>query len=116
MRGARSVSIRPIDIQISIQRTNEYTKEASLQNQKFNIDQFANSRDFQQVVEDAQRQVIPAGHIYHKRIDKEHDGRHRHPKYAKFHQDKGKECRKAVLGKEAEIIERNTGGNIDIRI
>ena len=47
MRGERPVSVRPIDIQISIQRTNEYTKEADLQNQKVNINQFNNTREFQ---------------------------------------------------------------------
>ncbi|MCM8901190.1 hypothetical protein KVG29_08145 [Caldicoprobacter algeriensis] len=110
------MSVRPIDIQISIQRTNEYTKEADLQNQKVNINQFTNTREFQQVIDNAQRQVIPTGHIYHKRIDKEHDRRHRHSRYAKSDQVKDKKCDQAVLSNKVEIKERDKGFNIDIRI
>jgi len=110
------VSIRPIDIQISIQRANEYTKEASLQNQKANINQFVDSREFQQVIDNAQRQVMPTGHIYHKRIDKEHDRRHRPFRYAKSRQVEDKECHQAGLSDEAEIKEGSKGFNIDIRI
>jgi len=120
MGGVRPMSIRPIDIQLSIQRTNEYTKDASLQNQKVNINQFTNAREFQQIIDNAQRQVVPTGHVYHKRIDKEQDRRYRQSRYAKSHRVKEKEGDQAVLDDRvevmAEIKEKNKGSNIDIRI
>ena len=50
--------VRPIDIQISIQRSSDYTKEANLQNQKANINQLVNTREFQYQIEHVQRKVV----------------------------------------------------------
>lgn len=108
--------IRPIDIQMTIQRANEYTKEASLQNQKVSIDQFANTRQFQQVIEKAQRQVISTGHIYHSRIDKEPDRKNRRSKHVKSHQEKDRKGNHAILNGETQEKEMDKGSNVDIRI
>lgn len=110
------MSIRPIDIQISIQRSNEYTKEASLQNQKAIINQFTNAREFQQVIDNAQRQVMPTGQIYHKRIDKDHERQRRHFRHAKSYQVKDKEHHQSGLSDEAEMKKGDKGANIDIRV
>jgi len=110
------VSVRPIDIQMSIQRANEYTKEADFQNQKVNIHQFTNTREFQQVIDSAQRQVVPTGHVYHKRIDKEHDRRQRHSRYTRSDPVKDKKCNGTASSNKVEIKESDKGLSIDIRI
>jgi len=108
------MSIRPVDIQMSIQRSNEYTKEANLQNQKVDIFQFANTREFQHAVDNAQRQVVSTGHIFHKRVDKKSKEKH----HLKQNKPSSKESNMNTDGMSGGIAigEDDKGINIDIKI
>ncbi|MBM7581408.1 hypothetical protein JOD02_000231 [Caldicoprobacter guelmensis] len=110
------MSVRPIDIQISVQRTNEYAKEVDIQNQKVNINQFANANEFQRAIDQAQRQVVPSGNVHHKKVNREHNTPRRHPRYVKKEQVKENKKGEGILNGEVEIKGRDKGFNIDIRI
>jgi hypothetical protein len=111
------MSIRPVDIQVSIQRTNEYTKEAALQNQKPNIQQFVNTRQYQQHIQHAQRNVVSVNQPRHKRIGKEpkegHYSRQNEPEHEQ--NGSGKKSKKNNERPNAAINE-DRGINIDIKI
>lgn len=111
------MSIRPVDIQVSIQRTNEYTKEAALQNQKPNIQQFVNTRQYQQHIQHAQRNVVSVNQSFHKRIGKEstedhHSGQNESDNKQDEPSEKNKKNRKSFNISGAE----GRGINIDIKI
>ncbi|NLO81899.1 MAG: hypothetical protein GX094_02425 [Clostridiales bacterium] len=108
------MSLRPIDIQISIQRSGDYTKEANLQNQKPNINQLANIREFQYQIDHARRKVVSTGQTYYKRISKEANER-RQPRQDNADRQDGspKEMnKKTEIKTEADI----KGANIDIKV
>ena len=105
--------VRPIDIQISIQRSSDYTKEANLQNQKANINQLVNTREFQYQIEHAQRKVVSTGQTYYKKVNKEAE------KAQSFHDNTGRQDRKRRRKDEtaaAEMKEKIKGVNIDIKV
>ena len=106
--------VRPIDIQISIQRSSDYTKEANLQNQKANINQLVNTREFQYQIEHAQRKVVSTGQTYYKKVNKEAEKRRQ-----SFHDNTGRQDRKRSRKDEtaaAEMKEKIKGVNIDIKV
>ncbi|NLX69395.1 MAG: hypothetical protein GX024_00640 [Clostridiales bacterium] len=111
------MSIRPIDIQISIQRSNDYTREANLQNQKPNINQLTNIQEFQYHIEHAQRRVVSTEHTFYKRVDREPKERQQSWQGNTGKNDKSNPEAKAKDERvESEVNETNKGINIDIKV
>ena len=106
------MSIRPIDMQIAIQKSDHYTKEFNYDNKTSNIQQGI-SIDTQKQVAQGQRQVVSAEASKNNRIDKEGSNE----SGTKDHYPKNRKGNLEVDSDEKiALIEDDKGAFIDISI
>lgn len=107
------MSIRPIDYQITVNKTGDFTKDANLIRTKPNIEQFQFSEELQKKNEQAEKKVNSTTETEYKKVDKK---KHRENRHSNTGYKKRKDRENSDKERKRQTSKLNRSSKIDIKI